>query len=233
MQEPQPVAGPHVDPARAAKEAASVHKATGSEHPGVVAALARAFFDDPATKWYFPDDSRRLRQLERTWAFIGERDWFKHDVTYTTDGGIGAAVWIPPDHWRIGIPDQLRMTPGLISRIGLRDFPRALRGFNLMESNHPHEPPHYYLPQIGVVPEWQGKASAQRFCGRCSSAATAKRCRRTSRQPQHATAPATSETDSRSPESSGTRTGRTSGQCGESLAPADFPDWRGHHLTRG
>ena len=157
MQEPQPVAGPHADPARAAKEAASVHKATGSEHPGVVAALARAFFDDPATKWYFPDDSRRLGQLERTWAFIGERDWFKHDVTYTTDGGIGAAVWIPPDHWRIGIPDQLRMTPGLISRIGLRDFPRALRGFNLMESNHPHEPPHYYLPQIGVVREWQGK----------------------------------------------------------------------------
>lgn len=134
-----------------------MHKATGPEHPGVVAALARAFFDDPVTKWYFPDDSRRLRQHERLLAFIGEKVWFEHDLTYTTDGGIGAAVWIPPDHWRVGIPEQLRMTPGLMSRIGLRDFPRALRGFNLMESHHPHEPPHYYLPEIGVVPEWQGK----------------------------------------------------------------------------
>jgi RimJ/RimL family protein N-acetyltransferase len=146
-----------VDPATAAAEAASVHVVAAAERRAVVDALARAFFDDPVVGWFFPDEARRMGQLQRLWMYLGEKDWFTHDLTFTTAAVAGAAVWIPPDRWRIGILQQLRLTPGVISGIGLRDFPRALRGFNLMESEHPRTPPHYYLPQIGVVPEWQGR----------------------------------------------------------------------------
>jgi GNAT superfamily N-acetyltransferase len=74
-----------------------------------------------------------------------------------TDSVAGGALWMPPDKWRVGVFDQLRSMPAMASRIGLRDLPRSLRGFNLMESKHPHEPSHHYLPIIGVAPQWQGK----------------------------------------------------------------------------
>ena len=33
--------------------------------------------------------------------------------------------------------------------------PRVIRALAALESNHPAEP-HYYLPLVGVDPEWQG-----------------------------------------------------------------------------
>jgi RimJ/RimL family protein N-acetyltransferase len=144
------------DPAQAAQAAGSVRKARPEEHPQVVGVLARAFYDDPCSSWFFRDDSRRMAQLEGAFGFFGQKVWFEHDLTYTTDGIVAAAVWIPPERWRVGILDQIRMMPGFVSSIGLRDVPHALRGFNLMESKHPHDR-HYYLPLIGVDPKWQGK----------------------------------------------------------------------------
>jgi GNAT superfamily N-acetyltransferase len=154
MYERQSLVAP--DPATAAREAESVRTATESEGPRVVEALARAFYDDPVLSWFFPDDSRRARQLEKFFALARERIWARHDLIYTTKAVAGAAVWLPPEEWRVGLLEQLRLTPSLISAIGLRDVPRALRGFNLMESRHPHEP-HYYLPVVGVDPRWQGR----------------------------------------------------------------------------
>jgi len=144
------------DPAMAAQEAATIRPATPSEHSAVASALAKAFYDDPVLQWFFPDDARRLGQLERIFGFLGKRIWFVHDLTYTTDGVVGAAAWVPPEKWHTGMLEQLGMLPGMASAIGLRDLPRGLRGFNLMESKHPHEA-HFYLPVVGVEPAWQGK----------------------------------------------------------------------------
>jgi GNAT superfamily N-acetyltransferase len=118
--------------------------------------LARAFYDDPVLSWFFPEDSRRMQQLRGTFGYFGEKVWFPLDETYTTAAVAGAAVWMTPGNWRVGILKQLRMLPGMASAVGLTSMPRALRGFNLMESKHPHDP-HYYLPVIGVEPDWQGK----------------------------------------------------------------------------
>ncbi len=144
------------DPAQAAKEGGSVRKARDDEYPRVAGVIARAFYDDPVLSWFFRDDSRRMDQLERLFAFFGDKVWFSHELTYTTERLVGGAVWVPPEQWRVSVLDQLRMMPGFVSSAGVRDLPRALRGFNLMESKHPHDP-HYYLPVVGVEPEWQGK----------------------------------------------------------------------------
>jgi GNAT superfamily N-acetyltransferase len=144
------------NPAQAAEEGSSVRKASEPELPRVVSVLARAFYDDPVSSWFFRDDSRRMGQLERTFAFFGSKLWFSHELTYTTEGVVGAAVWVPPEQWHVGVLDQLRMLPGFVSSVGLRDLPRGLRGFNLMESKHPHDR-HYYLPVVGVDSTWQGK----------------------------------------------------------------------------
>jgi GNAT superfamily N-acetyltransferase len=144
------------DPVKAAAEAASVGKATRPERARVVDVLADGFYEDPVTRWFYPDDRRRLQQVRKVFAFMGDHVWFDHDLTYTTDGVVGAAVWLPPGEWRVGYREQLRMLPGLAAAVGLRDLFRTLRGFNLLESNHPHDD-HYYLPIVAVAPAWQGK----------------------------------------------------------------------------
>jgi ribosomal protein S18 acetylase RimI-like enzyme len=106
--------------------------------------------------WFFRDDSRRGQQLERVFGFLGRTVWFPHGLSQTTEGVVGAAIWVPPNRWRVSLLDQLRMAPGFISSIGLRDAPRAFRGFNRMESKHPHDR-HYYLALLGVDPSWQGR----------------------------------------------------------------------------
>jgi hypothetical protein len=95
---------------------------------------------------------------------------------------VGGAFWLPPGEWHLSLLTQLAIMPGLIARLGLRDMPRLLRLLSLIESKHPREA-HFYLPVIGVAPEWQGKAWARRCCAWCWTAATATACPPTSRPP--------------------------------------------------
>ena len=81
--------------------------------------------------------------------------WFKQDECYTTGGVVGAAIWERPGQWKVGMLEQLRLLPAM-ARINGRLLPRILRALAALESNHPAEP-HYYLPFLGVDPDWQGR----------------------------------------------------------------------------
>jgi GNAT superfamily N-acetyltransferase len=157
------------DPIKAAEEAASVRKLGPADEPPAVAALARSFYDDPVMSWIFRDDSRRLEQLERGFALFGRTLWFNHDEAYTTDARAGAALWLPPGTWKVGFLRQLTLLPAMV-RIGRGDIGRLMRTLNLIENEHPHDR-HYYLPILGVSPEWQGKglgtALLRPVLGRC------------------------------------------------------------------
>lgn len=143
-------------PVEAAEQAASVRPATPGDRPRLLRALAEAFYDDPCMGWVFRDERRRPEQLERIFGYFGERMWFDHDLTHTTDAVAGASIWVAPERWHVGTFRELLMLPGMISSAGLRDLPRMLRFIARMESEHPRRP-HYYLPVIGVAPAWQGK----------------------------------------------------------------------------
>jgi ribosomal protein S18 acetylase RimI-like enzyme len=67
----------------------------------------------------------------------------------------GVAVWERPGEWKVGMLEQLRLLPAM-ARINGRLLPRVMRALAALESNHPAEP-HYYLPFVGVDPEWQGR----------------------------------------------------------------------------
>jgi len=103
-----------------------------------------------------PDGDRRLRQLGGLFGVLADRVWLPHRETYTTDGGVGGAFWVPPGKWHVSIFDQVKLTPATIRGVGFRDMPRLLRALALIESNHPKDR-HVYLPAIGVDPDWQGK----------------------------------------------------------------------------
>jgi GNAT superfamily N-acetyltransferase len=133
-----------------------VRQARRDERPQVAQVLADGFYDDPVATWFYPDGDRRREQLRNVFALIGERVWFDYDLTYTTDGVVGAAMWVPPGKWHLGILAQLRLLPRMAGAVGWRGMPRTVRGLNLMESKHPRDQ-HYYLPYVAVAPAWQGK----------------------------------------------------------------------------
>jgi GNAT superfamily N-acetyltransferase len=158
------------NPVAAASEADSVHLAPAGEHAAVVEALTAAFYDDPVMGWFYPDDARREQQLRGLFSFFGEKVWFPHGLTFTTANVAGASLWEPPGKWKLSMLRQLMLTPGMIRATGFRDLPRGLRGLSLMEKAHPTYD-HYYLPIIGVAPQWQGKglgtALLRPMCERC------------------------------------------------------------------
>jgi GNAT superfamily N-acetyltransferase len=141
--------------ASAGQEAGAVRKAVASDTPRLAAALARAFYDDPPTSWVLRDDSRRLNQLERSFALSLRKIFLAQDECYTIDGIGGGAIWAPPGKWHLGLVKQLRLTPALASING-RAVARLLQAFNAAESNHPNEL-HFYLAFLGVEPKLQGK----------------------------------------------------------------------------
>jgi GNAT superfamily N-acetyltransferase len=133
----------------------SVIKASTYDVERLSRTMARAFEDDPAGRWFFPEDSTRLAGLYRMFNEMALPDTLPHEETYTTPEIAGGALWVPPGEGETGLLDELRALP-TIATIWRRHTPRALRSFSFMEKNHPKEP-HYYLWPLGVDPDHQGQ----------------------------------------------------------------------------
>lgn len=123
---------------------------------GVARALAGAFYEDPHFSWIVRDDWRRMRKLERGFETFTRHIWLPEGECYTHARLFGAAMWLPPGAWHTGLLEQLRLLPAIAANLR-RDLPRFLRAFSFIESKHPREPDHWYLPVIGVAPEAQGR----------------------------------------------------------------------------
>jgi GNAT superfamily N-acetyltransferase len=121
----------------------------------LAATLARAFQDDPVTRWVYANEARRPHWSTRFFAWQVRR-LMEQDVSWTTqDGAGGAALWALPDRWRESPGDTfalLRLTlAGVLPRL-----PRVLRGLGQVELRHPSER-HLYLAVLGVDPDRQGQ----------------------------------------------------------------------------
>lgn len=141
--------------ADAVQEAATVRKATDADVPAMAKALARAFHDDPVFTWVLHGEPKRDAMLTRGFALFLRRVWMEQQQTYTTTSIAGAAVWELPDHWQVGVGLQLRLLPAMVA-VFRRRLPRVLSALTRLEASHPRER-HFYLPFIGVDPDWQGR----------------------------------------------------------------------------
>jgi GNAT superfamily N-acetyltransferase len=139
----------------AGEQAGTVGRASDAEVPAIAGVLARAFHDDPAFTWVLRGDPGRMKVLERGFELFLRRIWMEQEETYTTAGVVAVAVWERPDEWKVGAVQQLRLAPAMVGIFG-RHLPRLLRALMTLEAKHPREP-HYYLPFVGVDPEWQGR----------------------------------------------------------------------------
>jgi ribosomal protein S18 acetylase RimI-like enzyme len=121
--------------------------------PAVAATLARAFHDDPVFRVLFggtvPFD--RASRFFELMATVQRR----HHHVYRTPGNESAAIWAPPDAWKLPVATIARNTPAMIRVFGHRLISN-LRILNTLERHHPAEP-HYYLEFLGTDPAHQGK----------------------------------------------------------------------------
>jgi ribosomal protein S18 acetylase RimI-like enzyme len=124
--------------------------------PAVAQALAKAFESDPHFTWIIRDERKRLRRLERGFTLFIRRVWLPQNEGYTHDRLLGGALWMPPGTWHLSAMAQLRLAPATIGALR-SDSSRLLRALSFIERKHPRSPQHWYLPIIGVAPEWQGR----------------------------------------------------------------------------
>ena len=114
--------------------------------------LGRAFYDDPAMSWTFPNDRKRLRQAERFWA-IRLKYMAPQEQVYVTDDLSGVAAWTLPGRWHVSWRET-----GELGRmmLGYR-LPLLFTGLQRLEKAHPHNPHSFYLAVLGTDPAHQGK----------------------------------------------------------------------------
>ncbi len=129
-----------------------MRRAVAADFDPLAEVLARAFYDDPVTAWFYPHAARRLRHGRRFFA-IRLRQLAVHGLIYTTEDRTGAALWAPPGRWREDFRQSLRMLPML--PVLLPHIVRSTRAVREIERRHPVAP-HYYLSVIGTDTAKQG-----------------------------------------------------------------------------
>ena len=130
--------------------------------------LGRAFYDDPAMSWTFPNDRKRRAQTERFWA-IRLKYMAPQEQVYVTDDLSGVAVWTLPDRWHV----SWRETGELARMMLNRRLPMLVTGLQRLERAHPRDPHSFYLAVLGTDPPRQGQgigtalmAPVLEFCDR-------------------------------------------------------------------
>jgi GNAT superfamily N-acetyltransferase len=128
-----------------------IRSATSDEIPRVIAAIVAAFIKDPPARFAWPSPHDYLEAMPlATREFAGSS--FEHGTAYVTADLCGAALWLPP-----GVqPNGEALGKMFHATAKPEHLDDLLATFEKMEQSHPREP-HWYLPQIGVDPNAQGK----------------------------------------------------------------------------
>jgi hypothetical protein len=101
-----------------------VRVAAGADRAPVTQMLSRAFADDPAMSFIFPDPADRARRLPRLFALLFDSDRAT-GMRLVTAGGEAATLWRGPGRVHTGRLEMLRNAVPMLAAFG-RALPRAL-----------------------------------------------------------------------------------------------------------
>ncbi|WP_066652837.1 MULTISPECIES: GNAT family N-acetyltransferase [Sphingomonas] len=132
----------------------TVRLATNRERRVVTTALARAFADDPALAWIFPDPTLRARRLPGLFAMLFDEDE-AHGVRLMTLGGEAVTLWRAPGHAETPPSTMLRSVLPMLLTFGLA-LGRGLAVSKAIEAHFPSHP-FWYLHIAGCDPAYQGQ----------------------------------------------------------------------------
>jgi ribosomal protein S18 acetylase RimI-like enzyme len=128
--------------------------ASPRDRAAIAAMLARAFADDPAMGFIFPDAAVRAKRMPRLFALLFETDG-PVGMRLVTGGGEAATLWRAPGKAETGIWEMLRHAPSMLHALG-GAVGRALRVANAIDTHHP-EGDFWYLHIAGCDPAFQGR----------------------------------------------------------------------------
>lgn len=123
------------------------------DRAAVVASLARAFADDPAMAWIFPDPATRAARLPRLFGILFDSD--AGGMRLVTAGGEAATLWRGPGQARTGRVEMLRRAIPLLLALGAGRG-RAMRVADAIDAHMPAGD-HWYLHVAGCDPVHQGR----------------------------------------------------------------------------
>lgn len=130
-----------------------IRVAVKADREVIAATLARAFADDPATSYIFPDRDERVRRLPKMFRLIFDED--VGGMPLITGNGEAATLWRKPGQAEIGKLEMLRQLFPLIGAFGSA-LGRAMRVGEAIDAHHPPGP-YWYLHIAGVDPAHQGR----------------------------------------------------------------------------
>lgn len=136
------------------RELPAIRLAARQDRAPVAAMLARAFADDPAMTYIFPDPTVRARRLPRLFALLFDGDG-PVGMRLVASGIEGATLWRGPGRSKTGVWEMIRHAPGMIHALG-GAIGRALTVANAIDAHHPSGD-FWYLHVAGCDPQHQGK----------------------------------------------------------------------------
>lgn len=116
-----------------------------------IAVITRAFEEDPAARWLYPDPMQ-YRAAFPEFARVFGGPAFSHGSATHAEAYRGAALWLPPG----AQIDDAAFDATIERTVAPAHLEAASAFFAQMGAVHPHEP-HWYLPLIGVDPAHQGR----------------------------------------------------------------------------
>lgn len=125
------------------------------DRAAVAAMLGRAFADDPAFSWIYPDPADRARRLPRLFGLFLDAD-NGGGMALRSSGGEAASLWqAPGTRAAPGRFELLRRAWPLWRALGTK----ARRAFAVGEAIDAHKPdqPFWYLHVLGCDPAAQGR----------------------------------------------------------------------------
>lgn len=138
-----------------------VAQALAEDREIIVDSLTRAFWDDPVYGWLARHDAYYGARFRRIFEIYWDNFARPYDQIWTTHDRLGAALWSPPNCWKLGLAEELSFLPDWIAVTGIRQLYSRWRAIDKIQARHPHTP-HWYLMAVGVAPEVQG----QGYCSR-------------------------------------------------------------------
>jgi ribosomal protein S18 acetylase RimI-like enzyme len=140
------------------RDTASDVEAAAPTDVGVLSSvLARAFEDDPLSRYLFASPRLRGAGLVRFFTIQMRHTYLRHGEVWTTPDRAGAAMWAPPTMPRPGLMDLVRILPVLpfLSIWGSKT-PDVVRLLAAYERARPRQE-HWYLGTLGTDPDRQGR----------------------------------------------------------------------------
>lgn len=131
----------------------SVRTAGGADRARIAAVLARAFADDPAMSWIYPDRADRERRLPRLFALLFDAD--RSGMRLITEGGEAATLWRGPGQASTGLLAMIAQAWPMWRALGPA-LPRALALSQAIDAHMPSGD-FWYLHIAGCDPAAQGR----------------------------------------------------------------------------